>query len=54
MGQSNDDRITALYCRLSRDDEQLGESNSNKNQKSILKVGVHFMIYTRQKILCII
>lgn len=26
MGQSNNDRITALYCRLSKDDEQLGES----------------------------
>ncbi len=25
-----------MYCRLSRDDEQLGESNSIKNQKSIL------------------
>ena len=38
MGQQiNDyDRITALYCRLSRDDEQLGESNSITNQKQIL------------------
>ena len=36
MGQSNSEKITALYCRLSRDDEQLGESNSIKNQKSIL------------------
>ena len=36
MGQSNNKKITALYCRLSRDDEQLGESNSIKNQKSIL------------------
>ncbi len=36
MGQSNNENITALYCRLSRDDEQLGESNSIKNQKSIL------------------
>lgn len=36
MGQSNNEKITALYCRLSRDDEQLGESNSTKNQKSIL------------------
>ena len=31
------DRITALYCRLSRDDELQGESNSITNQKSILK-----------------
>ena len=37
MGQSNNEKITALYCRLSRDDEQLGESNSIKNQKSILR-----------------
>ena len=36
MGQSNNEKITALYCRLSRDDEQLGESNSIKNQKLIL------------------
>ena len=27
----------ALYCRLSRDDELQGESNSIKNQKEILK-----------------
>ena len=33
--QSN--KITALYCRLSRDDELQGESNSIKNQKEILK-----------------
>lgn len=30
------DRITALYCRLSRDDELEGDSNSIKNQKAIL------------------
>ena len=36
MGQSNNEKITALYCRLSRDDELAGESNSIKNQKSIL------------------
>ena len=36
MGQSNDDRITALYYRLSRDDKQLGESNRKKKKKSIL------------------
>ncbi len=29
-------KITALYCRLSRDDMQQGDSNSIKNQKSIL------------------
>jgi len=31
------DKITAIYCRLSRDDEQAGESNSIVNQKAILK-----------------
>ena len=30
-------KITALYSRLSRDDELLGESNSIKNQKAILE-----------------
>ena len=30
-------KITAIYCRLSRDDEQAGESNSIVNQKAILK-----------------
>ena len=29
-------KMTALYVRLSRDDEQQGESNSIVNQKSIL------------------
>ena len=36
MKQLESDKITALYCRLSRDDEMAGESNSIKNQKSIL------------------
>ena len=36
MKQLENDKITALYCSLSRDDEQLGESNSITNQKSIL------------------
>ena len=31
------DKITALYCRLSRDDELVGESNSIVNQKAILQ-----------------
>lgn len=34
MRQSN--KITALYCRLSRDDELQGDSNSIVNQKNIL------------------
>lgn len=33
----NNDKITALYCRLSRDDESQGDSNSIKNQKTILQ-----------------
>lgn len=36
MKQLENDKITALYCRLSRDDEMAGESNSIKNQKIIL------------------
>ena len=34
--QRQSDRITALYCRLSRDDELTGDSNSIVNQKAIL------------------
>lgn len=35
--QSTDTQlITALYCRLSRDDDLEGDSNSIKNQKAIL------------------
>ena len=33
----SDGKITALYCRLSRDDELQGESNSITNQKAILQ-----------------
>lgn len=36
MKQLESDKITALYSRLSRDDELSGESNSITNQKSIL------------------
>ena len=36
MKQLESDKIAALYCRLSRDDELSGESNSITNQKSIL------------------
>jgi len=34
---NKNDRITALYCRLSQDDGLDGESNSISNQKAILK-----------------
>lgn len=35
--QSDKEKITALYCRLSRDDEQEGLSGSIKNQQEILE-----------------
>ncbi len=38
-----EDKTTALYCRLSQDDGREGESNSISNQKEIL------MAYARQK-----
>ena len=31
------DKITAIYCRLSRDDELAGESNSIVNQELLCK-----------------
>lgn len=34
---SNTNKITALYCRLSYEDELAGKSNSISNQKDILK-----------------
>ena len=34
---TNSESITALYCRLSRDDESEGESNSIRNQKAMLE-----------------
>ena len=34
--QAQDGKITALYCRLSRDDEQTGDSNSIIHQKEML------------------
>ena len=37
MSQSNQGKITALYCRLSQDDGLDGESNSIQNQKRILE-----------------
>ena len=35
MAKKEEIKITALYERLSRDDEQAGESNSIQNQKKI-------------------
>ena len=37
MAPQAKDKITALYCRLSRDDEAKGDSNSIINQKMILE-----------------
>ncbi len=37
MAKKEDGKLCALYCRLSRDDEQQGESNSIKNQRAILQ-----------------
>lgn len=37
MLQIDNNKITALYCRLSRDDELQGDSNSIIHQKEILK-----------------
>ena len=34
---SDTNKITALYCRLSHEDELVGESNSISNQKDILQ-----------------
>ena len=34
--QLNENRITALYCRLSQDDGREGESNSIVNQKALI------------------
>lgn len=33
---NQDNKITALYCRLSQEDENSGDSDSIVNQKSIL------------------
>ena len=36
MSGANENKITALYCRLSQEDERSGESLSIENQKTIL------------------
>ena len=36
MNISNQNKITALYCRLSQEDENKGDSDSIINQKAIL------------------
>ena len=37
MLRQSDSKITALYCRLSRDDELTGDSNSIVNQDVICR-----------------
>ena len=39
-------KITALYCRLSRDDNLEGDSNSIQNQKKILQKATKDKVYT--------
>lgn len=39
--QSKENRITALYCRLSQDDGREGESNSIVNQRKLLQEYAH-------------
>ena len=37
MSNQTENKITALYCRLSQEDELKGDSNSIQNQRSILE-----------------
>ncbi len=39
--QPNEQRITVLYARLSRDDEKEGISGSIQNQENICQGGFH-------------
>ena len=41
MLRQSDNKITALYCRLSRDDELAGDSNSIVNQDEICQGYFH-------------
>lgn len=49
MMNQQPEKITALYCRLSRDDELQGDSNSIVNQKAILSkyAEEHHLLNTR-------
>ena len=52
MKQSNQNEITALYCRLSQDDGADGESNSIQNQDEICQgVFLQNLIFTKAKAL---
>ena len=39
--KQTEEKITALYERLSRDDDQIGDSNSIVNQENICQGGFH-------------
>ena len=43
--QTTQTPITALYCRLSRDDELQGESNSISNQELLCRGWSHHLIH---------
>ena len=43
------DEITALYCRLSQDDKQEGDSNSIINQKKIHNPDLYISVIVRGK-----
>ena len=45
MLRQSDNKITALYCRLSRDDELAGDSNSIVNQELLYRGWFHHLIY---------
>ena len=52
MAKNEEIKITALYERLSRDDEQAGESNSIQNQDEICQgVFLQNLIFTKAKAL---
>ena len=44
--KQTEEKITALYERLSRDDDNAGDSNSIVNQKKYLEIYAHQRVYT--------
>ncbi len=49
--RQTEEKITALYERLSRDDELTGESNSIVNQKSMLEEYAKKMVFLTSSII---
>jgi len=43
--RQSQEKITAIYCRLSRDDDLAGDSNSIIHQKDMLTVNGIFRMY---------